>query len=434
MKRDDSAFTRPRRRRSPALPAASPVSAAPTDAPLRRWQHAEFAGLFFLQAGAVGMWQVCFGNVLKTHALERFIPYAYACTALSAFISPMVVGALADQRIAPTRLLRWLSLASAAALALAFCAIDRAWGPWVMLAFIQLHALCATPTMSLLTSIVFARLREPHREFGPLRAWATFGWIGAGWFVSWVLNADDSTHSGYAAAITFAGVGIFSLFIPVVAPAELKLARTWRDVLGLEALALLRDRDHRVVFLAAALYNAPLAAFYPYTPIHLHALGIERATAVMTLGQVTEILAMFGLASLLTRVRLKTLFLVGISCGVLRYSLFALNARPALFAGIFLHGIAFALYFITAQLYVEHRVDPRLRTRAQALLTLMISGFGNLSGYLGSGWWRAHCLSHGETQWPVFWLGLTGVCVLVFVFFATCYTGQRHLVAHTKLD
>jgi len=407
---------------------------APAESSARRWQHAEFAALFFLQAGAIGMWQVCFGNVLKAHGLERFIPYAYACTALSAFISPMFVGALADQRIAPTRLLRWLSLASAGALALAFAAIDRGWGPWTMLGCIQLHALCATPTMSLLTSIVFARLREPHREFGPLRAWATFGWIGAGWLVSWGLNADASTLSGYAAAVTFAGVAAFSFFIPVVAPTELKIARTWRDIFGLQALELFRDRDHRVVFLTAALYNAPLAAFYPYTPIHLHALGVEHVTAAMTLGQVTEIVAMFWLASLLRRVRLKWLFLTGIGCGVLRYALFALDVRGALFAGIFLHGIAFALYFITAQLYVESRVDPAMRTRAQALLTLMISGFGNLSGYLASGWWRAHCSPQGVTQWPVFWSGLAVVTGVVFLFFATQYTGQRHFLARPKLE
>ncbi len=402
--------------------------------PARRWAHAEFAALFFLQAGAIGMWQVCFGNVLTAHGFGRFIPYGYACLALSAFISPMFVGALADQRIAPTRLLRWLSAASAVTLALAFTAIDRGWGPWGMLGFVQLHALCATPTMSLLTSIVFARLSDPHREFGPLRAWATFGWIGAGWLVSWVLNADDSTRSGYAAAVTFAGVAVFSFFIPVVPPSETKLRRTLRDIFGLQALELFRDRDHRVVFLTAALYNAPLAAFYPYTPIHLHALGIEHTTAAMTLGQSTEILAMFCLASLLRRVRLKWLFLSGIGCGVLRYALFALDLRAAMYAGIFLHGIAFALYFITAQIYVESRVDPAMRARAQALLALMISGFGNLTGFLGSGWWRAHTSSHGATQWPAFWGGLAGVTALVFLFFATQYTGQRQFMARAKLE
>ncbi len=395
----------------------------------RRWENAEYATLFFLQSAAVGLWQVCFGSVLKAHGLERFIPYAYASTALSAFISPMFVGALADQRIAPTRLLRWLSGAGAAFLALAFFAIDRGWSAWAMLAFIQLHSLCATPTMSLLTSIVFARLREPRREFGPLRAWATVGWIVAGGTVSWVLHADATTLSGYAAAATFAGVSLFSFFLPVVLPTELKIARSWRDVFGLEALELFRDRNHLVVFVTAALYEAPLAAFYPYTPIHLQAVGIEHATAAMSLGQITEVLAMFALATLLARVRLKWLFLCGIGCGVLRYAFFALNSRAWLIAGITLHGIAFALYFITAQLYVEHRVEPRLRARAQALLTLMVSGLGNLTGYLGTGWWRQICEHGGAPHWTNFWLGLCATTALVFAFFALSYRGETHFVA-----
>ncbi len=154
----------------------------------------------------------------------------------------------------------------------------------------------------------------------------------------------------------------------------------------------------------------------------------------MTVGQVTEILAMFALATLLARVRLKWLFLIGIGCGVLRYTFFALNTRAWLMAGIALHGLAFALYFVTAQLYVEHRVDPRLRTRAQALLSLMIGGVGNLAGYLGAGWWRQLCAPEGETQWPLFWIGLSAFAALVFVFFATRYTGEQHPMARAKLD
>ena len=227
----------------------------------------------------------------------------------------------------------------------------------------------------------------------------------------------------------FAGVTVVSFFIPSVQPLELKLARTWRDIFGLEALELLRDRDHRVVFLTAALYNAPLAAFYPYTPVHLQAVGIQHSTAAMTLGQLTETVAMLSLAKLLVRIRLKWLFLIGIGAGVIRYALFALNTKTWMLVGISLHGIAYALYFITAQIYVESRVEPRLRARAQALLALMISGVGNLSGFIGSGVWREYCETAGLVNWSSFWAGLSICSALVFVFFATSYQGQRHLVA-----
>lgn len=369
------------------------------------------------------MWQVCFGNVLKAHELDAYIPYAYASSGVAAFVSPMIVGALADQRIAPTRLLRWLALAAAGSLALAFFAIDRAWNPLWMLAFLQLHSLCATPTWGLSTSIVLARLQHPEREFGPIRAWATFGWMSACWLVSWGLAADASTRSGYAAAITWAAVAGFSLLLPRLPPIAAGAARSWRSLFGLEALALLRDRDHRVVFLTAALYNAALAAFYPFTPIHLNAVGIEHATAMMSLGQVSEIIAMFGLAPLLARVRLKWIFLAGIGFGVLRYGLFIIGTKPWMIIGVAFHGFAFTLYFIIAQLYLERRVDPLLRARAQALLVLMVSGFGNLFGALGSGWWRQACIVEGLTQWPAFWMGMTAFTALVFVFFAISYRG-----------
>jgi hypothetical protein len=248
--------------------------------------------------------------------------------------------------------------------------------------------------------------------------------MSAGWFVSWGLAADASTRSGYAAAVTWAAVAAFSLLLPKLTPIPSGGARSWRDLLGLEALALLRNRDHCVVFLTAALYNASLAAFYPFTPIQLNAVGIEHATAAMSLGQFSEIIAMFGLAPLLARVRLKRIFLAGIGFGVLRYGLFIIGTKPWMIVGIAIHGFAFTLYFIVAQLYLERRIDPLLRARAQALLTLMASGFGNVAGALGSGWWRQACTADGRTQWPTFWMGMTTATALVFIFFAVSYRGQ----------
>jgi predicted phage terminase large subunit-like protein len=102
-----------------------------------RWK---LATLFFINAAALGMWTVNFGNVLRTHGLESIIGYAYACTAIAAFISPLAVGALADQAVSPLRLVRWLSVAAAFFLTLTFVAIERGWGPLTVLAFAQLLA------------------------------------------------------------------------------------------------------------------------------------------------------------------------------------------------------------------------------------------------------------------------------------------------------
>jgi hypothetical protein len=194
--------------------------------------------------------------------------------------------------------------------------------------------------------------------------------------------------------------------------------------LGLDALTLLKQPDTRVIFLTTALFAVPLAAFYPYTPPHLRELGFERTSAWMSLGHISEILAMFAMAGLLTRWRLKWILGVGLSFGVMRFALSAIDSPMALLAGISLHGCSFTLIFITAQIYLNERVDPAWRARAQALLTLMMSGVGNLTGYLGGGLWFRICTVNGDTRWPLFWGLLAGVVAAVFTYFLVAYHGR----------
>src|SRR4026207_897870 len=98
---------------------------------------------------ALGMWFVPLGSVLDANGYHDIKAYAFATSGISAFISPLIFGALADQRISPVRLLRWLGFATPAAPAPASTAIGQKWPPFVVLALIQLHSLCSAPTWSL---------------------------------------------------------------------------------------------------------------------------------------------------------------------------------------------------------------------------------------------------------------------------------------------
>jgi hypothetical protein len=133
---------------------------------------------------------------------------------------------------------------------------------------------------------------------------------------------------------------------------------------------------------------------------------------------------MFALAGLLTHWRLKWIFGAGLAFGLLRYALCALNGKAWLLAGITLHGCAFTLVLITAQIYIDQRVAAAWRARAQALMSLTTSGVGNLIGYLGTGWWFAACTRPTGTQWPLFWGGLAAAVAAVMVYFLTAYHGR----------
>src|SRR5262245_56454198 len=50
-----------------------------------------------------------------------------------------------------------------------------------------LHSLFYVPTFSITNSIAFAHLKDPQREFGPVRLWGTIGWIAAAWPMAFIL-------------------------------------------------------------------------------------------------------------------------------------------------------------------------------------------------------------------------------------------------------
>lgn len=401
-------------------------------ATIRRVEYIELVALFFIHAMAMGVWFVPLSAVLDANGYHAIKPYAFAASGVAAFISPLVFGAMADRHVSPVIVLRGLALATAVSMGLATTAIKIHTSPWLVLALIQLHALCSAPTWSITNTIVLARLRNTQQEFGRLRAMATFGWMTGCWIISGI-GADSSSMAGYTGVIIWLIVASFTFALPSVSPPKSAANLTLSQRMGWDALSLLKNRDHRVVFITAALFNATVASLFPFTPPHLAELGFNHITAWMSLAQVTEILAMFALAGMLSNWRLKWIIGTGLILGALRYALCAMNGKYWLLAGLTLHGCTFTLVLITAQIYVDQRVDPTWRARAQALMSLMTSGFGNLLGYLGTGWWfNATTTSAGDARWPIFWSGIGIAASLVLVYFFVAYHGRGTSPKHVE--
>ncbi len=380
----------------------------------------ELCVLFFIHGMAMGAWFVPLGSVLDGHHLQSIKPFAFAASAVAALISPLIFGALADRQFAPSRVLGGLAVATALTMSLVVFALRAAAPAWVVLALIQLQALCLAPTWGLGNSIVFAELSDSRRQFGPIRALATLGWMAGCWTVS-AFNADTSSNAFVISLCVWLLLAVLTAFLPAHKPPLSTQRLTIRERLGLDALVLLRDPNHRVVLLTTAFFAVPLAAFYPFTPTHLRELGLEHTSAWMSLGQITEIIAMLTLPTLLHRCHFKTVLSAGLAFGVLRYVLCALDGRAYVLAGVTLHGFAFTLVFITIQIYLDQRIDPVWRTRAQSLFSVMLSGFGNLTGYLGTGMWLAYTGRTGTIDWRLFWGALAGVVAVVFVYFQCAY-------------
>jgi len=80
---------------------------------LRKAKYTELAVFFFIPAAALGIWFVPPGPVLDAHGLRAIKPFAFAASAVAAFVSPLIFGAMADRHTSPVKVLRGLALAAA---------------------------------------------------------------------------------------------------------------------------------------------------------------------------------------------------------------------------------------------------------------------------------------------------------------------------------
>lgn len=387
---------------------------------IRHSKHLDLMMLMFLMGMASAIWMVPLGALLQAYGYTSLWPFVFATMATASLISPLIFGALADRHFSPIIVLRWLCLASAFLMTAAALAIKGHSSTLPLLLLIQLLSLCTAPQASIITSIVFLRLREAKSDFGPIRSLGAIGWVAGCWLVS-LCGADGSYISGILGALSLLLLSGITFFLPKTPPIPSEDHLSWQERLGLDALILLKNPNHRVLFLTSALLSIPLSVFYPVTPLYLRELGFEHTSALMTLGQVLEIGASISLARLCIRWPLKRIFLLGLFASVLRFLFCAIHGKTWVLLGIALHGISFAFFFVTAQIYLGIRIETSWQVRAQALFGVMTNGVGNLVGFLASGWWFHLCTQAGSTRWGIFWSGCAAIALLITLYFLSCY-------------
>ncbi|XZE20570.1 MFS transporter [Pirellulaceae bacterium SH449] len=391
---------------------------------LRLSEKIELMGLLFLHGMALAAWFVPLGPVLDAAGLGSMKPFAFGASAIAALLSPLFFGSLADRSVPPTKVLRWISFVTAASVWLIAWGIESKWNPFLLWGLIQFQSLFCTPTSSLAGSIVFSRLINSKRQFGAIRALGTIGWMAGCWVTS-LLSLDTTPKAFVLSAGLWVVTALYTWLLPSsVLPEVTGRKMTLRERFGFDALGLLKNPDHRVVFITAGLVAIPFAAFYPYTPRHLEDLGFQRLTAWMSLGQVSEVFAMLAIGGLFGRFRLKWIIALGLVFGVCRYGLYATNSAWPVLVGLSFHGFAFTLTHISSQIYLAERVAPEWRTRAQALLSLMTAGVGNLLGYFLTASWLTYCTTEGSVEWFAYWIGLGGIVMAVLGYFLIGYRGK----------
>lgn len=370
--------------------------------------------MMFLEFFIWGGWFVTMGSHLGAiGASGAQIGMAYSTQSWGAIVAPFVIGLIADRYVNAERLLAAIHVVGAVLLYQLSHTQDFSQFYTYLLGYMILYM----PTLALVNSISFRVMDDPSKHFAKIRLWGTVGWIVAGLAISYVFgwDAQQALQSGMLrntfllAAVASLLLGIFSLTLPRTPPrAASGGQQSLGQMLGADALTLLRDRNFLTFFVCSVLICIPLAFYYQCTNLFLTQIGVENATGKQTLGQASEVLFMLALPFFLQRLGMKTTLLIGMLAWTVRYFLFAFGNSGDLVAllliGIALHGVCYDFFFVSGQIYTDSRAGEKYKSSAQGLITLATYGVGMLAGFYFAGLITDWYASAGVQGWRTIWL------------------------------
>jgi nucleoside transporter len=371
--------------------------------------------MMFLEFFIWGAWLPLFSDYLTTlgfTATEK--TWALNAFAMASLTALFFSNQFADRNFAAEKFLAFSHLVGGV------CILALAWATtfWPFFLLMLVHSLFYVPTISITNSIAFANLRDPQKDFGPVRLWGTIGWIAASWpfvfilvnwakvpslaeagFVEWLgkalssgfdpKNPDDRLPYLNGVSYTYVAAGFASLLLAVWSltlphtpprPAQSGDQRfAW-----LESMKLLSKPFLLVLFIATFIDAAVHQGFFVLTPSFLKnkvEIPAQWIMPVMSIGQIAEILTMAILGFVLKRLGWRTTMILGVLGHAARFGVFAFFPEPAPAVLInVLHGVCYAFFFATVYIFVDEFFPKDARSSAQGLFNFLILGFGPFVG------------------------------------------------------
>ncbi|BAV05515.1 nucleoside transporter [Filimonas lacunae] len=392
--------------------------------------------MMFLEFFIWGAWFVTLGtylfNNLKTNATD--VGVAYLTQAIGAIVAPFIIGLIADRFFSAQKILGVLHLAGAALLWLMPTAGNFAgFYPYVLL-----YMIVYMPTLALVNSISFRQMADPGKEFPPIRVLGTLGWIIAGFaigYMGWEKSGTlDLTFK--TAAVASLMLGVFSFTLPDTPPLKKNTKTSVSEILGLDAIRLLKNKSYRTFFVASVAICIPLAFYYNFTNPFLNEVGMKGAAGKQAFGQVSELLFMALMPLFFSRLGVKKMLAIGMLAWVLRYVCFAYGNADAnywmLIAGIVLHGICYDFFFVTGQIYTDNLAGSQFKSAAQGFITLATYGVGMFIGFSISGPIVDKHKIGDVHQWTPIWLIPAAIAAVVLVLFLLGFRDQPAATEHNQ--
>jgi nucleoside transporter len=402
--------------------------------------------MMFLEFFIWGAWFVTLGTFLFNNlgASGSQSASVFSTQSWGAIIAPFIIGLIADRYFNAEKILGVLHLIGALLMYQMFNAPDIS----VFYPYVLAYMILFMPTLALVNSISFNQMGDPEKEFSSIRVWGTIGWIVAGLLISFVFLWDSEANvkaglmkNTFMLASTASLIlGLYSFTLPKTPPKIEKGAKVKiSEILGLDALKLLKDRNFLLFFIASILICIPLAFYYQYANPFLSNIGVENPTGKMTIGQISEVLFLLLLPVFFKKFGFKKTILIGMLAWAIRYTLFAYgNAGELSFMliiGIALHGVCYDFFFVSGQIYTNAKAGIKYKSAAQGLITLATYGVGMLIGFEIAGLIAdTYKISETSFDWKMIWIIPAGIALVVFLLFAIFFNDKNEKITDPNLN
>ncbi|RFM34821.1 nucleoside permease [Chitinophaga silvisoli] len=392
--------------------------------------------MMFLEFFIWGSWFVTLGTYLSAnlHASGIATANVFSTQSYGAIIAPFIIGMIADKFFNAERILGVLHLAGAVLMFQMFRSEDVS----VFYPYVFAYMVLFMPTLALVNSVSFRQMNNPEKEFSVIRMFGTIGWIIAGVLVSVMAwDSPDGVSAGLLrntfamAGIASLILGIYSFSLPKTPPVKDKNQKeSIGEILGLDAIKLLKNGNFLVFFISSILICIPLAFYYQNAHRFFEEMKMPNVTVMMTIGQLSETFLILLIPVFFKKYGFKKTIMAGMLAWAVRYALFAYgDANGLLFMliiGIALHGICYDFFFVSGQIYTDQQAGEKYKSAAQGLITLATYGVGMLIGFWIAGLISDHYkdLPLAES-WRHVWIIPAGIALAVCLLFLALFKDKQ---------
>jgi len=346
------------------------------------------SAMMFLQYMLFAVWFVQLAGYLDkigvTGTLKALI---LGSMPLGSLVSPIFC-MIADRHFASQKVLMAMNFACAILLFLA----AMVGSPLALFILLLLAMICYMPTWSLTSAVAMAH--APSEKFPQIRVFGSIGWAAAGLFglvAAKLFNdikIDGTSIPLYCGAGTALVAALLNLTLPNTPPPSKGKPASVVDVLGLRAMGLLKSGNFAFFMLISMIAMIPFTMYFSFASQFLMSQGFKQVTAVMSWGQVAEMLIMLLVPIALTRYGAKWAITAGLGMLLVRYLAFLaggmLDQTWLYYIPILVHGAIFGFLIVGGQVYVDKKAPPEIKAQAQGLVGLLLFGVGMFVGTIVS--------------------------------------------------